>query len=159
MEKEFRSAASADASDSDASSHPGNSTESPIPRRQSEDDDARHGALGRIGEQDGAGEADGENQEGHRGHAKRTARDVLNAIGANFVKTVDKNRGKAYANLRSELMKNIGTLVPDACSIEQLLAKVIDIENFVKGDSSEAVESPQEALAAWLKDEPKQAIQ
>lgn len=66
---------------------------------------------------------------------------------------MDKNRGKAYAKLRSELMENIGVLVPDACSIEQLLGKVIDIENFVKGDTSEMVESPQEALAKWLKED------
>ena len=90
------------------------------------------------------------NAEGTR---KLSAREVLNRIGENFVRTVDKNRGKAYAKLRSELMENIGVLVPDACSIEQLLGKVIDIENFVKGDTSEMVESPQEALAKWLKED------
>lgn len=159
MDEKARSAASTAEGSfySDAATDSTASSESRIPQRQSESDDARHREACGVGEQDSEGETVREDSPGQRGHAKGTgkltARAVLNRIGENFVRTVDKNRGKAYAKLRSELMENIGVLVPDACSIEQILGKVIDIENFVKGDTSEMVESPQEALAKWLKED------
>jgi len=154
--EESRSAAEADRSD-DSSTAESPTAELSAPRRQSESNYAGHRTLGGVGEQDGEGQDSSEDSPGCGRDAKRngklSARAVLNRIGENFVRTVDKNRGKAYAKLRSELMENIGVLVPDACSIEQLLGKVIDIENFVKGDTSEMVESPQEALAKWLKED------
>lgn len=46
----------------------------------------------------------------------------------------------------------MGALVPNACSLKELLGTVLDVENFVKGNSMEKSETVQEELSRWLKE-------
>ena len=49
-------------------------------------------------------------------------------------------------------MENMGALVPNVCSLKELLGTVLDVENFVKGNSMEKSETVQEELSRWLKE-------
>ena len=88
--------------------------------------------------------------EQHAGTRSLTAADLLSAIGKEFAAKRKQDKVAAWMFLQNALMENIGTLCPAVVSLKDIIAATANVEDLLKGQTSETGETPTEYLERYL---------
>lgn len=78
------------------------------------------------------------------------AKDAMAGIGKRFTETRSKNRVKAWQQLQTDLMQNMGVMCPYVIAPDKVINTAMQIEDYLKGNETKEGGNPVEVIEKFL---------